>query len=303
MAQWKSIHPFSPMKKLLITGASGFLGWHVCQIAQTDWQVHGTYHSHPAVIPGVEMHGIDLTDDRSFRTFLQTLNPDAIIHTAALSQPNICQEQPQLSHSLNVQATWTIADHCAAAQIPYVFTSSEQVFDGDHSPYCESDRPNPLNLYGEHKFAAEVGIQERYPAAAVCRMPLMYGVSPTAPSFIQPFIRRLRSGELLQAFTDEIRTPVSGFDAAQGLLIALEKVQGIIHLGGQERLSRYEIAKTLIEVLQIENAQIQPCLQAEVRMSAPRPKDLSMDSAIAYRLGFQPQHFRAVLTRLTFSDI
>jgi dTDP-4-dehydrorhamnose reductase len=288
------------MKKLLITGASGFLGWHLCQIAQPHWQLHGTYHSHPVAIPGVEMHGIDLTDDPALRTFLQTLNPDAIIHTAALSQPNACQTQPELSHRLNVQAPWAIADHCAAAQIPYVFTSSEQVFDGNHSPYRETDRPSPLNLYGEHKLAAEIGIQERYPAAAICRMPLMYGVSPTAPSFIQPFIQRLRSGELLQAFTDEIRTPVSGFDAAEGLLIALEKVQGIIHLGGQERLSRYEMAQTLIEVLQIENAQIQPCLQAEVQMSAPRPKDLSMDSAIAYRLGFQPACFRSVLADLKF---
>jgi dTDP-4-dehydrorhamnose reductase len=290
------------MKKLLITGASGFLGWHLCQIARPHWQVHGTYHRNPAAIPGVEMNGIDLTDDRALRTFLQGLNPDAIIHTAALSQPNICQEQPQLSHSLNVQATWTIADHCAATQIPYVFTSSEQVFDGNHSPYCESDRPNPLNLYGEHKLAAEIGLLDRYPAAAVCRMPLMYGVSPTAPSFIQPFIQRLQSGALLQAFTDEIRTPVSGFDAAQGLLIALEKVRGIIHLGGQERLSRYEMAKILIEVLQIENANIQPCLQSEVQMSAPRPKDLSMDGAIAYHLGFQPQRFREVLSRLKFID-
>jgi dTDP-4-dehydrorhamnose reductase len=291
------------MKKLLITGASGFLGWHLCQLAQTHWQVHGTYHSHPVAIPGVEMHRIDLTDDRKLRTFLQKLNPDAIIHAAALSQPNACQEQPQLSHSINVQATWTIADHCAAAQIPCVFTSSEQVFDGNHSPYGETDRPNPLNLYGEHKLAAEIGLLDRYPAAAVCRMPLMYGVAPTAPSFIQPFIQRLQSGELLQAFTDEIRTPVSGFDAAQGLLIALEKVQGIIHLGGQERLSRYDMAKTLIEVLQIKNAQIQPCLQAEVQMSAPRPKDLSMDSAIAYRLGFQPQCFREALASLKLAIV
>jgi dTDP-4-dehydrorhamnose reductase len=290
------------MKKLLITGASGFLGWHVCQIAQTHWQVHGTYHSNHAAIPGVEMHGIDLTHDQTLRTFLKRLNPDAIIHTAALSQPNICQEQPQLSHSINVQATWTIADHCAATQIPCVFTSSEQVFDGNHSPYRESDRPNPLNLYGEHKLAAEIGLLDRHPAATVCRMPLMYGVSPTAPSFIQPFIQRLQSGELLQAFTDEIRTPVSGFDAAQGLLIALEKVQGIVHLGGQERLSRYEMAETLIEVLQIDNANILPCLQSDVQMSAPRPKDLSMDSAIAYRLGFQPQRFREVLSRLKFID-
>ncbi len=291
------------MKKLLITGASGFLGWHICQVAQTDyaqtnWQIHGTYQSHPTAIPGIQMAAIDLTDDPTLRSYFQQLKPDAIIHTAALSQPNACQNQPELSYRINVQASWTIAELCAEAAIPCVFTSSEQVFDGNHSGYHPNDPTSPINRYGEHKVAAEVGMRDRYPAVTIARMPLMYGLAPTAPSFIQPFIQRLRSSELLQVFTDEIRTPVSGMDAAKGLLIALAKVQGIIHLGGRERLSRYAMAQILIDVLSIQNTQIAPCLQADVPMAAPRPRDLSMDSTIAYSLGFQPRDFRSVLEDL-----
>jgi dTDP-4-dehydrorhamnose reductase len=292
------------MPKLLITGASGFLGSHICQLAQNpspqtqSWQVHGTYQTNAAAIPGVSMSAIDLTHKTALTTFLTDLKPDAIIHTAALSAPNDCQNNPELSYQVNVLATWSIAEYCATTQIPCVFTSSEQVFDGNRSPYHETDPTSPINLYGEHKVAAETGMLARYPQAAVCRMPLMYGISPTASSFIQPFIQRLRSGTSLQAFTDEIRTPVSGNDAALGLLIALEKHQGILHLGGRERLSRYQMAEALIDVLGIANATIEPCRQADVPMPAPRPLDLTMDSTIAYGLGFDPRDFRSVLAEL-----
>jgi dTDP-4-dehydrorhamnose reductase len=286
------------MKKLLITGASGFLGWHLCQIAQRNWQVYGTYNTHAVSISGVELLQIDLTDHQALRSLVRSLQPDGIIHAAALAQPNACQTHPDLSYRMNTLTSWVIAELCAEANIPCVFTSSEQVFDGLHPPYRETDPVCPVNLYGEHKVAAEVGMLERYPAVAICRMPLMFGAAPTADSFIQPFLERLRSGQVLNAFTDEIRTPVSGMDAAQGLLMALEKVQGLLHLGGAERLSRYAIAQTLIEVFEIENAQVVPCRQAEVKMAAPRPPDLSMDSSIAFGLGYNPQSFKAALQLL-----
>ncbi|HEY9640201.1 MAG TPA: NAD(P)-dependent oxidoreductase [Coleofasciculaceae cyanobacterium] len=286
------------MKKLLITGASGFLGWHLCQLAQPDWQVYGTYHTHAVSIPGVTLIPIDLTDHLALRSLVHTLQPDGIIHAAALSQPNACQTYPDLSYRINTLTSWAIAELCAEASIPCVFTSSEQVFDGLHPPYRETDPVCPINLYGQHKVAAEVGMLERYPEAAICRMPLMFGAAPTADSFIQPFLQRLRSGQILNAFTDEIRTPVSGRDAAHGLLLALEKVKGYLHLGGQERLSRYAIAQILIEVLEIKNAQVTPCQQADVPMAAPRPPDLSLDSSLALSLGYSPQLFKAALQLL-----
>jgi dTDP-4-dehydrorhamnose reductase len=286
------------MKKLLITGASGFLGWHVCQLACQDWQVYGTYHAHAVSIPGVRLLQVDLTDDQALRSTVHQIQPDGIIHLAALSQPNVCQNNPDLSYRLNALASWTVAELCAEAAIPCVFTSSEQVFDGLNPPYRESDPVCPVNLYGQHKVAAEEGMLERCPDVAICRMPLMFGVAPTAPSFIQPFIERLRSGQVLNAFTDEIRTPVSGEDAAQGLLLALEKVKGRIHLGSKERLSRYELAQTLVEVLEIANARVIPCRQADIKMAAPRPPDLSMDSSLAFSLGYNPAPFRVSLEAL-----
>jgi len=72
------------------------------------------------------------------------------------------------------------------------------------------------------------------------------------------------------------------------LLLALDKVQGIIHLGGKERLSRYEFGLLMAQAFQLPTAQIQPCLQSDVPMSAPRPRDVSLDSSRAFSLGYQP---------------
>jgi dTDP-4-dehydrorhamnose reductase len=281
--------------KLLVTGASGCLGWYIGQAATTDWEVYGTYHHHPTIAPNCHPIALDLTDTAALNQCFSQLRPDAVIHAAALAQPNACQENPSLSYKINVLASFYIAIACADLNIPCVFTSSEQVFDGTQAPYREDDPRSPINLYGEHKALAEAGMLARHDQVAICRMPLMFGAVPHASSFIQPFIQRLRSGELLQAFTDEIRMPVSGWDAAQGLLIALKHHQGILHLGGKERLSRFAMAQILVEVLGIDAARIEPCLQADVKMAAPRPADLSMDSTIALSLGFEPQDFRSGL--------
>jgi dTDP-4-dehydrorhamnose reductase len=285
--------------KLLITGASGFLGWHLCQATLADWHVFGGCWTKPCQIQGVEPIRIDLADPLQLKQLLATLQPAAVIHAAAQSQPNFCQLNPEVSQSINVTASLTLASLCAEAAIPLVFTSSDLVFDGQNPPYSESSPVSPLSLYGEQKVAAEVGILARHPKATICRMPLMFGVAPTAPSFIQSFIKTLEAGEPLSLFEDEYRTPVSGKTAAAGLLKMLHQgVEGIIHLGGSERLSRYQFGKILVDVLQLAATQLRPCQQSDVPMPAPRPADVSLDSRLAWSLGYQPTSIREQLREI-----
>ncbi|MBW4497806.1 MAG: NAD(P)-dependent oxidoreductase [Oscillatoria princeps RMCB-10] len=276
------------MKKLLVTGSSGFLGWNLCQLAKQKWQVYGTHFSHQVEIPGVKQLPADLTDFQELQRLFQEIGPDAAIHTAAQSQPNYCQTHPQESRAINVTASWNIAGLCADYSIPCAFTSTDLVFDGLNAPYRETDTVSPVSLYGEQKVLAEQGMLERYPRTAVCRLPLMFGGAPAAKSFIQPMLRALKEGQELALFVDEFRTPVSGNAAARGLLLALENVQGRIHLGGKERVSRYDFMRLLIEVLGLSDAKIKTCRQADVKMAAPRPPDVSLDSSKAFALGYQP---------------
>ncbi|WP_448597274.1 SDR family oxidoreductase [Thermoleptolyngbya sp.] len=279
--------PSAP-KTLLITGISGFLGWHLYQATRASWTVYGTYQTRPVSFADANVRSLDLTDFAALKQAFADIRPDAVIHTAALSQPNVCQTQPDLSRRINVLASLDLAGLCADAGIPFVFTSTDLVFDGHHAPYREADPVCPVSLYGEQKAEAEAGILSRYPNAAVCRMPLMFGHAPTAPSFLQPFLQKLRDGETLRLFTDEFRTPISGRDAAKGLLLALEKVQGLVHLGGPERLSRYDFGLLMARAFDLSTDAICPCKQADVPMPAPRPPDVSMDSSYAFSLGYAP---------------
>jgi dTDP-4-dehydrorhamnose reductase len=288
----------SKMRKLLITGASGFLGWYLCQAAQSQWQVYGSYGKHAYAIPSVTMLAVDLTDFASIQHLIRTVQPDALIHAAALSSPNACQLEPDRSYQINVTASAQLAELSAAAHIPFVFISSEQVFDGLNPPYREADPVRPVNLYGKHKAAAEAQVLERHSEVVICRMPLLFGCAPTADSFIQPWVKTLQQGETVKLFTDEIRNPVSGGDAANGILLALEKAKGIIHLGGRERLSRHQIGCLLAEALNLPTEQLVACQQADVRMAAPRPPDASLDSALAFSLGYQPKTVKAALAEL-----
>ncbi|AFY99717.1 SDR family oxidoreductase [Calothrix sp. PCC 6303] len=288
------------MKKLLITGASGFLGWHICQITQQEWQVYGTYYSHHSEIPGIKLQKVDLTDFQALKQLFHDIHPDAVIHTAALSQPNFCQNHPQESAAINVTASSNIAGLCADAQIPCAFTSTDLVFDGLNAPYKESDSVNPVNIYGEQKVLAEREMLAIYPQISICRMPLMFGAAtPTSKSFMQGFIATLKAGKELNLFIDEFRTPVSGKTAAQGILIALKKSQGIIHLGGKERISRYDFGRLMVEVLELPNTSLTSCRQQDVKMSAPRPTDVSLDSSKAFALGYTPPSLKAELAGLT----
>lgn len=287
------------MKKLLVTGASGFLGWHLCQLAKQEWDIYGTYFSHAVEVPGVTTLKVDLSDFQEIKHLFHEIQPAAVIHTAAQSSPNFCQTHPHESYPINVEASCNIAGLCADSSIPCVFTSTDLVFNGLNPPYQEIDPVSPINYYGEQKVLAEEGMLERYPLTAVCRMPLMFGMAtPTATSFMQPFIQTLREGKELNLFIDEFRTPVSGKTAAQGLLLALTKVKGPIHLGGKERISRYDFGRLLVEVFRLPAAGLKPSRQQDVKMAAPRPPDVSLDSSKAFALGYQPLSIKAELEAL-----
>ena len=278
------------MQKLLVTGASGFLGWNLCNQAKTNWKIYGTFFSQSVVITQTSLYQIDLRDYEQLKQLFDNIKPDAVIHTAAASKPNFCQLNTEESYSINVTASVNIARLCGKYDIPLAFTSTDLVFDGKNSFYKESDPVSPICIYGEQKAIAEREILKIYPDAAVCRMPLMFGLpSPVANSFLQGFINSLKAGKKLNLFVDEFRTPASAITAAKGLLLAIEKsVNGILHLGGKERISRYEFGLLLADILNCDRSLIEPGKQQDVKMAAPRSPDTSLDSSKAFALGYQP---------------
>jgi dTDP-4-dehydrorhamnose reductase len=284
------------MKTLLITGASGFLGWNLCRVAGSKWHTFGTFFSHSLAIPGITMIRVDLRVVGQLKALFKKVKPDAVVHTAALTDPNFCQDNPLESYKINVETAVNLSGLCSERRIPCIFTSSDLIFNGLDPPYREEDTPSPVSVYGEHKVLAEEGMKACYPPTVICRLPLMFGdPGPAANSFIQPLIKKMESGDRIHLFTDEYRTPVSGKDAADGIMLALNELPSRLHLGGIERVSRYEFGRVLSNVLDLGRVNLNPCRQKDLDMSAPRPHDVSLDSSKAGAMGFQPDALEEAL--------
>lgn len=287
------------MKTLLVTGASGFLGFNICRMVRNDWRTFGVYFSHRVAIEGVSMVQCDATRWRELKELFRKTRPDAVIHAAAVAKPNLCQQDPSLSRAVNIDASVNIAGLCADYSVPCAFISTDLVFDGLNPPYVEDDPVSPVSIYGEHKVQAEAAMLDRHPETAICRTALMFGDdSSLSPSFIQPMIAAMRENRPQQLFVDEFRTPVNVSSAVRGILLALATARGRIHLGGSERISRYDFGLMLRDVLGMGASPILPAKREEVPMAAPRPQDVSLDSSRAFKLGFRPKPLRAELEDL-----
>lgn len=303
---------------LLITGATGFLGQYLIAAARKRWRVAGTFHrtrreDAQRLLAGIDSGRIDLTDFRDVRDMLDAVRPKAVIHTAALADPNYCQQHPDESLRVNLQATLNLAGLCGDRRIPFVFTSTDLVFDGTRAPYAEDGPVSPLNLYGEHKALAEQAALDRYDEAAICRMPLMFGLATNGRvPFFQRMAGEFQAGRSMTLFADELRTPVSGPVAAAGLLLVagsgmedetvnpkeIERVRGVLHLGGRESISRYEMGLQILDVLGLPSSLAEPISFRDVPAVAARAADVSLDSSRAYELGFDPPGLRQQMEQL-----
>ncbi len=289
------------MKKLLITGASGLLGWNLCSLAKGEWSVFGTAHANMYDVPGIRLSRVDLTRFSEVSQLIGQIGPDAVIHAAAASDVNFCQMNSAESYRINVDAAVNLAGLCADLAIPFVFTSSDMVFDGRNPPYSEDSPVCPINVYGEQKAEAEEKILKHYPEAAVCRLALIYGDSgPRGRGFLRSWVDEMKKGKDLPLFDDEFRTPVSAHDASRGILLALFRARGLLHLSGGERISRFHFGLMLKEVVGAQS-RIIPCSRDSIPMPAPRPADVSLAGDRALKLGFTPGSIRAELEKLALS--
>ncbi len=283
-----------PQPRLLITGASGFLGSWLCEAAQPQWQVTGLYNSRPGNDTAVNWVRANLCELDKLDALITRLQPQAIIHLAAISNTPYCEAHPKETTKLNVDVPIALAQTCAQQKIPLIFTSSDLVFDGEHSPYKEDAPVNPHTVYGQQKAQAEAGVMAACPDAIVVRMPLMFGFGKTAPNnFMTRLLEALKAGEPISLFDDEIRNPLSAKTAAQGLLLALElaltqRHRGLLHLGGPEAVSRYQLGVMLADAQGYSSENLQACSQDDITFAMPRPKDVCTDCSLAHSLGFAP---------------
>lgn len=219
-----------------ITGAGGLIGHQLVQLA-------------PRCAPQFEVVGktraqLDLLDFAAVRRMFHEQKPVAIIHCAAMSKSPDCQANPSPARKVNVETTALLAE--LAAEIPFLFFSTDLVFDGQKGNYIETDAVNPLSVYAETKITAEQIVLAN-PKHTVIRTSLNGGTSPTGDRGFNEQIRRAwQAGETPGFFSDEFRSPIPAAATARATWeLLVKKLTGLFHVAGAEKMSRAEIGAAL----------------------------------------------------------
>lgn len=260
------------MNKLLITGASGFVGIALCKIAKKQSVKVIGMQRRAEKTEDFENISCDLSKKQNF-DFLDSYNLSGIIHLAANSDVNACEQAPEESYTLNVEASKSLAAYAKERKIPFVFASSDQVFDGEKGNYQTSDKALPINQYGKQKLEAENECLSFNVNSVICRLPLMLGAHG---GYEKNFAANLKEGKVQKLFTDEIRSVAQVEQVCKSLLEALNWEGGRYHLGGPKAMNRYEIGLELAKKYQLDSSLIKPAKQADMVIAAARPKNVSM---------------------------
>jgi len=272
-------------RKLIVTGANGFVAGSVLAQAGEEWQVHAVSRGEPlARRDQLCWHTCDPLVPAQLRQLFHEVRPDAVIHTAALADIDFCQTHPELARAVNVDLVRTLVDLCGDIGAKLVFCSTDTVFDGEHAPYNEDASPGPVNFYAETKVEAERIAARLGARAVIARLSLVVGlpVLGAGNSFLARMIASFKDGRPVAATEHEIRTPVDVITVGKALLkLAAGNHHGIFHLAGHDRLNRFEITQQIAARFGFSKELVTVQAAATSPGRAARPRDVSLANAKA----------------------
>ncbi len=271
------------MKKILITGGSGFVGGHLVTQAKTNYEVHAQFNNNPLKIENSFAHQFDLSRVSQIDTLLNDITPDVIIHTAAIANPDACEDDPDSALMVNIKATEELSKWAQKNGVRFIFTSTDMVFDGTRGNYKEIDPPNPISFYSRTKVTAEEFIKGNISNYVIARVALVYGIGITRnSSFFEKMIEQLNKGKSITLFHDQFRSPILVDNLSEALLeLAGNDFVGVIHLGGSERISRWEFGLKTCQILDLPSQNIIKGSMFDFAGTAFRPGDISLVNDLA----------------------
>ena len=291
--------------KLLITGSNGFVAGSIIAQAKSDWEIHGISRAEStAKEPGVVYHALDLTDEKGFTDLFNEINPDAVIHTAAMANIDVCQVNQEQAEIVNVGVTKSIAMICKKRGVKMVFCSTDTVFDGIKGDYVEADGPHAVNFYAATKIKAEQLVLSASPQNVVARLALVMGlpVIGKGNSFLADMIGKLGKGIEIPFPANETRTPVDVITLGSALIeLAGNQFGGIIHLSGNTKINRYEMGLEIATTLGYPTNLIISADSNAMPGRAPRANDASMDNSLAKQILKTPMRTLAEGLKLTLN--
>jgi dTDP-4-dehydrorhamnose reductase len=264
--------------KAVITGASGLLGAKLSELAtKTGYNVHSLYKSHPCTSSNPEQ--VDITDQAAVRKVFADTTPDVVFHTASLTDVDLCERDPKLAMKVNGEATGFIAEACQESGSYLVYVSTDYVFDGMRGQYSEEDEPAPINAYGRSKLFGEEEMARHSPRGCVARTSVVYGWGRSyRPNFATWVHSKLAANERVRVVRDQFASPTLNTHLARMLLEVAElQMNGVLHVAGSTRISRYEFAVMLAKQFGFNEDLVTPIQAEAANWKARRPLDSSLN--------------------------
>ncbi|WP_316805126.1 SDR family oxidoreductase [Pedobacter nototheniae] len=294
------------MKTVLVTGSNGLLGQKLTEKILSEGRVNLIATSKGAnrypLTEGYEYAELDILDKGKLKEVIEKYKPDAIIHTAAMTNVDVCEANKELCHQLNVDAVQNLVSLCEVQQIQFVHLSTDFVFDGADGPYKEDDAVNPLSYYGESKVLAEELIKTSKTNWAILRTILVYGItSDRSRSNIVLWAKgALEKGLPVNVVNDQWRMPTLAEDLAEACLLAVEKnAQGIYNVSGKDYMSIADLVRKVADYWSLDKSIITEISSELLNQTAKRPvrTGFVLDKTIR-DLGYNPHSFEEGLAIL-----
>ncbi|HEO64089.1 MAG TPA: NAD(P)-dependent oxidoreductase, partial [Candidatus Omnitrophica bacterium] len=229
--------------KIILTGAGGLLGTSILKRIASKYEVTSIVHK-----SGTSGLSCDIAEEAQVQTLLKNNRGDIIIHCAAVTDVDFCENNPKIAHSVNCIGTRNLACYSAMYGITFIYISSDYVFDGrKQSPYREDDDANPETVYGISKYGGELYVSYFTKKYYVFRTGLLYGAGPSC--WIARITGKLKLKEDVYAAEDQVITPTYAEDFSAALDEFITKLcsgskiaYGIYNLANRGSVARYELA-------------------------------------------------------------
>jgi dTDP-4-dehydrorhamnose reductase len=276
--------------KFLITGSAGLIGSQVVRdLIQKNHTVYSCYHNKKS-LQGIPTP-LDLLDENQIIQTLQQIQPDRIIHLAAMTGVDLCETEKELATMINTKATETLAKQAAKLNTFFLYVSTDYIFNGINGMKKEDDTTNPLGFYGKSKLEGELALNKLASNWCIARTSTPFGIHPTKKSFPLWIKENLEAKKEIPVLVDQFTSPTYVPNLSKMLIeITTRQINGIIHVSGATKISRYAFAELIADNLNLDKNLLIPSKIDSMNWKAQRPKDSSLDVSLAIEsLNEKPQ--------------
>ncbi len=259
--------------KVLITGANGLLGNKIKDVFKRESEYELlTSDLSPESDGGISL---DITDHHKVMEAVGTLKPSIIINAAAYTNVDQAEVEKEIAYKVNAAAAGHLADAANTFEAKLIHISTDYVFDGEKGNYSEESLPSPINYYGKTKLAGENLIKAKLGDHAILRTQVLYGFAANVKkNFVLWVIEKLSKGENIRVVDDQIGNPTLADELAFAILkVCQRNAAGLFHVSGYESISRYEFAKKIAEVFDLNFNLVKAVKSDEFEQPARRPKN------------------------------